>query len=131
MADITNQPSIGDLFADLSRDTATLIRQQMELARVELSDRMSKVANSLGKVVLGAGLAAGGLLSLVAGLVLLVAALGVPAWISALIVGGTLALIGWAVARPALAFIGRGVTPTETVQTLKESAEWVKHPTKT
>ena len=103
----------------------------MELARVELSDRMSKVANSLGKVVLGAGLAAGGLLSLVAGLVLLVAALGVPAWISALIVGGTLALIGWAVARPALAFIGRGVTPTETVQTLKESAEWVKHPTKT
>ena len=131
MADITNQPSIGDLFADLSRDTATLIRQQMELARVELSDRMSKVANSLGKVVLGAGLAAGGLLALVAGLVLLVAALGVPAWISALIVGGTLALISWAVSRQALAFIGRGVTPTETVQTLKESAEWVKHPTKT
>lgn len=132
MADVRTQPSIGELFADLSRDTATLIRQQMELARVELSDRFSRLGKSLGQVVVGGAVATGGLLSIVAGIVLAVAALGVPAWISALVVGAALALLGYALARQAITSMGReDMTPRATVQTLKESAEWVKSPTKT
>jgi len=132
MADVRTEPSIGELFADLSRETGTLIRQQMELARVELSQRVSRLGKSLGLAVLGGALATGGLLALIAGVVLAVAALGVPAWISALIVGVGVALLGYLIAQRAIAAMGReDLTPHATIQTLKESAEWVKNPTKT
>ena len=132
MADPRTQQSIGELFGDLSRDTATLIRQQMELARVELSQRFSRLGKSLGGVVLGGALATGGLLSIIAGIVLAIAALGVPAWISALAVGSFVALIGYVTAQQAISSISReDLTPHATIQTLKESAEWVKSPTKT
>lgn len=131
MADPRSEQSIGELFGNLSRETATLIRQQMELARVELSHRFARLGRSMGGVVLGGALATGGLLSIIAGIVLAISALGVPAWISALAVGAFVALLGYVTAQQAISSITReDLTPQATMQTLKESAEWVKTPTK-
>jgi hypothetical protein len=132
MGDARTQPSIGELFSELSRETATLIRQQMELARVELTARVSRLGRELGRVVMGGAIASGGLLAVVAGIVLAVTELGVPAWIAALGVGAVLALVGYVLARQALSAIGRDdLIPPATAQTLKENAEWIKTPTGT
>lgn len=126
------QPSIAELFGELTRETGTLIRQQMELARLELSQRVSRLGKGLTRVVIGGALATGGLLAIVAGIVLAVTALGVPAWVSALVVGAVLALAGYALAQQAISAMSREeLAPQATIETLKENAEWIKTPTRT
>lgn len=126
------QPSIGELFGELTRETGTLIRQQMELARLELSQRVSRLGKGLTRVVIGGALATGGLLAIVAGIVLAVTAMGVPAWVSALVVGGALALAGYLLAQQAISAMSRDdLAPQATIETLKENAEWIKTPTRT
>lgn len=126
------QPSIGELFGELTRETGTLIRQQMELARLELSQRVSRLGRGLTRVVIGGALATGGLLAIVAGIVLAVTALGVPAWVSALVVGAVLALAGYLLAQQAISAMSReDLAPQVTIETLKENAEWIKTPTRT
>ena len=126
------QPTSGELFGELTRETGTLIRQQMELARLELSQRVSRLGKGLTRVVIGGALATGGLLAIVAGIVLAVTALGVPAWVSALVVGAALALVGYLVAQQAIAAMSReDLRPQATLDTLKENAEWIKTPTRT
>lgn len=126
------QPTIGELFGELTRETGMLIRQQMELARLELSQRVSRLGRGLTRVVIGGALATGGLLAIVAGIVLAVTALGVPAWVSALVVGAVLALIGYVLAQQAIAAMSREeLAPQATLETLKENAEWIKTPTRT
>ena len=126
------QPTIGELFGELTRETGTLIRQQMELARLELSQRVSRLGKGLTRVVIGGALATGGLLAIVAGIVLAVTALGVPAWVSALVVGAALTLVGYLLAQQAIAAMSReDLTPQATLETLKENAEWIKTPTRT
>ena len=126
------QPSIGELFGELTRETGTLIRQQMELARLELSQRVSRLGKGLTRVVIGGALATGGLLAIVAGIVLAVTAMGVPAWVSALVVGAALALAGYLVAQQAISAMSRDdLAPQATIETLKENAEWIKTPTRT
>lgn len=126
------QPTIGELFGELTRETGTLIRQQMELARLELSQRVSRLGRGLTRVVIGGALATGGLLAIVAGIVLAVTALGVPAWVSALVVGAVLALVGYVLAQQAIAAMSREeLAPQATLETLKENAEWIKTPTRT
>lgn len=126
------QPTIGELFGELTRETGTLIRQQMELARLELSQRVSRLGRGLTRVVIGGALATGGLLAIVAGIVLAVTALGVPGWVSALVVGAVLALVGYVLAQQAIAAMSREeLAPQATIETLKENAEWIKAPTRT
>jgi hypothetical protein len=126
------QPTIGELFGELTRETGTLIRQQMELARLELSQRVSRLGRGLTRVVIGGALATGGLLAIVAGIVLAVTALGVPAWVSALVVGAVLALVGYVLAQQAISAMSREeLAPQATLETLKENAEWIKTPTRT
>jgi xanthine/uracil permease len=126
------QPTIGELFGELTRETGTLIRQQMELARLELSQRVSRLGRGLTRVVIGGALATGGLLAIVAGIVLAVTALGVPAWLSALVVGAVLALVGYVLAQQAISAMSRDeLAPQATIETLKENAEWIKTPTRT
>lgn len=126
------QPSIAELFGELTRETGTLIRQQMELARLELSQRVSRLGKGLTRVVIGGALATGGLLAIVAGIVLAVTALGVPAWVSALVVGAVLTLAGYALAQQAISAMSREeLAPQATIETLKENAEWIKTPTRT
>jgi FAD/FMN-containing dehydrogenase len=104
----------------------------MELARLELSQRVSRLGKGLTRVVIGGALATGGLLAIVAGIVLAVTAMGVPAWVSALVVGAALALVGYLLAQQAITAMSReDLTPQATLETLKENAEWIKTPTRT
>jgi len=119
--------SIGELFSKLSNETSTLIRQEMELARAELTEKGKEAGKGAG---LFGGAGAVGLLgagALTAGIVLLLD-LAIAAWLAAIIVG----LIYVAVAA-LLGLQGRDrikratpPVPEQTVDTVKEDVEWAK-----
>ena len=121
------EQSIGDLLKQLSQETSTLVRQEMALARAELTEKGKEAGKGAG---LFGGAGAVGLLgagALTAGIILLLD-LAIAAWLAAIIVG----LIYVAVA----AFLGlkgrdkiQAATPPvpeQTVDTVKEDVEWAK-----
>ncbi|MBX3013000.1 MAG: phage holin family protein [Caldilineaceae bacterium] len=120
------EPSIGTLFTDLTDDMGKLVRQEIELARVET---MQKVKRATRSVVM---MAAGGLVVYAGVITLLIAAaiaLGalMPYWLSALLVGGVALIVGAILissGRSALTHLT--VVPENTVESIKEDARWAK-----
>ncbi|MBC8103961.1 MAG: phage holin family protein [Cytophagales bacterium] len=90
--------SIGELFGDLTRETTQLVRQEINLAKTEMSVKATKVGKDIGLIAAGGVLAYTGLLALVAFLILALIQAGLTPWVSALLVGVVLAGIGGALA---------------------------------
>jgi uncharacterized membrane protein YqjE len=118
--------SLGDLFGNLTSELSELVRSEMELARVEIREEAAKAGRAAG--LLGAG----GLIAYLGlGLVAMAAAWGLAEVIDAgwafLIVGVVIAAIG-----AVLVMKGRDQlrevrpVPEETVETLKEDAQWAR-----
>jgi uncharacterized membrane protein YqjE len=120
--------SLGDLFAELSRDTSTLIRKEFELAQVEMSRKLSHAARQVAFLLVGAAVVYAGLLALVAGLVLILVRMGAaPSWAAALIVAlAVLAIGGLLVGRSISALRAASLVPTKTIQSVRETTEWAK-----
>ena len=120
------EQSIGDLMRQLSQETSTLVRQEMALARAELSEKGKRAGVGAGMLG-GAGVA--GLLALGTLTAFLILLLNewMDAWLAALIL-----TVVWAVIAGVLALQGRNkvqeATPPapQTVETLKEDVEWAK-----
>jgi len=122
-----NDKSLGELFAELSQDTATLIRKEVELARVELTTRASRMGRHAAYIAVGGAVAYAGLLAIVAALVIILQVLGLTWWAAAAIVGIVVALIGYMFVQRGISALQRdSLTPTETIKTLKEDAAWAK-----
>lgn len=122
--------STGELVRDLSEQASTLVRQEIELAKVEMTEK-GRQAGIGAALLVGAGVA--GLATLGALTAFLILALdeAVPGWAAALIV-----TLLWAGVALALAAFGRQKlreatppVPEKTVETLKEDIEWLRHPT--
>ncbi len=122
--------SLGELFAELSRETSNLVRQEVQLAKTELSDKASQAGKDIGFLAVGGAVAYAGFLALLAAITALLA-LWMPVWVSALIVGVVVAGIGYFLVRKGLNDLKRvDLKPTQTIETLKEDKEWVKEQTK-
>ena len=127
----TDPRSLGEMFADLSREARLLIHQEIQLAKTEISQNARRVVPSLTMIVAGGLIAYGGLLAIVAAVVLGLIAIGLAAWAAALLGGLVVAVIGYALLRAGLAsFRPQDLTPRETIQTLKEDARWLKTQTR-
>jgi uncharacterized membrane protein SpoIIM required for sporulation len=125
-----DERSLGELFADLARETSNLVRQEVRLARTEMTEKVTQVGRDGGTIGMGGAIAYAGFLAIVAALIL---GLGqfLPLWLSALIIGLVVAGIGYAVLQRGLSALKRAnLTPHETIETLKEDAEWAKDQTK-
>lgn len=119
--------SIGELFGKLSDETSTLIRQEMELARAELTEKGKEAGKGAGLFGGAASVALLGAGAITAGIILLLD-LAIAAWLAAIVVG--LIYVGIA------AFLGlqgrnriQAATPPvpeQTVETVKEDVEWAK-----
>jgi hypothetical protein len=112
--------SIGELIGDLTRETTQLVRQEINLAKTEMTVKATKVAKDIGLIAAGGVLAFLGSIALVAFLILVLVRLGLGPWIAALIVGLVLAGIGGALAMSGLKKL-REVDPVphQTVEALK------------
>jgi uncharacterized membrane protein YqjE len=113
--------SLGELLGDLTRDITSLVRQEITLARVEMSDKAANIGKQLGLLAVGGALAYSGVLAIVAALVIVLANAGLPWWASALIVGVVAAAIGGLIVKKGLdAIKGQDLVPRQTLDSLKE-----------
>lgn len=120
--------SLGELFSELSRETSTLVRQEVDLAKTELTHKAAEVGKDVGFLAAGALVAYAGFLTLVAMVVIAMAQLGVAWWLSALIVGVVVLLVGGLLVRTGLtALRNEGMAPKQTIETLQEDAQWAKN----
>ena len=121
---------IGTLLRDLTHSGATLVRDEVRLARLEIGDVVAGIGRGTAFVAAGSVLLLLGALSVVAGLVLLVGDQWMPAdryWLAALIVMLIAGALAACLAKRGLTLISPShLAPRETVQTLKEDEEWVK-----
>ncbi len=121
--------SIGELIAELSRETATLVRQEVQLAKAEMSQKASRVGKNVGFLVVGGVVAYTGLLAIVAAVIIVLGGL-IPLWLSALVVGLVIAVVGLLlVVKGANTLRREEPVPRETVETLKEDREWLRDQT--
>jgi hypothetical protein len=127
-ADPRERP-IGELVKDLSSQTSTLVRKEIELARAEIQQK-GKVAGK-GAGMLG-GAAVAGLLALGALTAALIALLdkAMDTWIAALIVMALWAVVALVLAKSGQKALQSATPPApQTVETVKEDIQWAKNPT--
>jgi len=118
--------SLGDLFAQLANETSTLVRQEVALAKAEVTKNAKEVGKNVGYLAIGGAIAYASLLAVIAGLTLLLAKV-MPAWGASLVVGIVVALVGWVLIGKAISALQNAdVAPRKTVETLKEDATWMK-----
>ena len=92
-------PSVGELLRDLASDSATLIRQELVLARTEAQDKLQQTLTASVELLSGSLLAFAALIVLLDALVYGLTEAGMERWLAALIVGGVVAAIGFLLVR--------------------------------
>jgi uncharacterized membrane protein YqjE len=119
--------STGDLFKQLSEQTSTLVKKEVELAKVELTEKGKQAG-------VGAGMFGGAGLIAVLGLAALTAAViaglseAMDTWLAALIVGAVYLAVAGVLALMGRDRVKRGVPPVpeQAIETTKEDVEWAK-----
>ena len=120
-----NRP-LGDLFGDLATEMSNLVRQEVALAKVEVTQKAKYVGRNVGYLVVGGAVAYAALLAILAAIVMLLARV-MPHWGATLIVGVVVGAISWMlIGKAMMALQQADLTPRETVETLKEDATWMK-----
>ncbi|HSN86381.1 MAG TPA: phage holin family protein [Thermoanaerobaculia bacterium] len=126
--------SLGQLLKELTSETTTLLKQEVDLAKTEMSEKASRVGTNLGSLAVGGGVAFLGALALLAaaiyGLTSILdqfMSLGVAVWLAPLIIGLILAAVGYSLVKKALETLKReSLTPQKTTESLQENKEWLK-----
>jgi len=122
-----DERSLGELFGDLARESSTLIRQEMELAKTELSQKAGHVGKDVAFLAVGGLVVYAGLLAVLAAIIIGLAAAGLPWWVSALLVGLVVLGIGYGLVQKGLSDLKRSnLAPTQTIESLKRDAQAVK-----
>ena len=123
--------SLGELFSDLSQQTAALIKQEMRLAKAELSDKLTDVGKHAAMI--GAALAFGltAVIAVAAAIALLLVEIGVEPWGAALITAAAMGLAAFVLAQAGItALRKKSIAPVETIHSLKETTQWLKNGTR-
>ncbi len=128
MPELRQERSIGELFGQLSQDMTLLVRQEVQLARSELGEKISRLTTNLISVIAGGFVAYVGALALVAALILGLHDLAeISPWVSALIVGAVLAVAGYVMLQRGLAELKRvDLAPRRTVENIKDDVQAIK-----
>jgi MFS family permease len=118
--------SLGELFADLTREIVTLVRQEAALARTEMTEKASRIGKNVGFLVAGGAVAYAGLLALIAAIIITLAQnTELTWWGSAFLVGAVVAgLGGFLVWKGVEALKHLDLAPRATIETLKEDQQW-------
>jgi uncharacterized membrane protein YqjE len=120
--------SLGELFGALTQDLGMLVRQETQLAKVEIQEKLSRATRDLVSLAAG-GLVAwiGGLAVVTALILLLIQPVGLAPWLAALVVGVVLAVIGTVMLRGGLRDLRHmDPAPRRTVESIKDDIELVK-----
>lgn len=127
MVEVTK--SIGELFQELSDEIKRLVSEELELARTELLEKISKAGRDAIMIAAGGAVLMAGALVMLAFLVAVIS-LALPVWLSALIVGVVMTVTGALLVMKSVSDLKRGaLKPGRTIDSLKEIREegqWLK-----
>ena len=117
---------IGELVKDLASQTSTLVRQEIQLAQAEVTEKGKLAGKGAGLL---AGAAVAGLLALGALTAALIALLdkAMATWVAALIVTALWLIVAAVLAKVGQNALQRATPPApQTVETVKEDIQWAK-----
>lgn len=134
VSNVKEDLSIVQLLRGLTLETRTLLKQEVNLAKAEMTEKASRVGHNLGSLAVGGAVALLGALALLAAVVYGLTSilntfmsLGVAVWLAPLIVGAILAAIGYSLVKKALETLKReSLAPEKTTQSLQENKAWLK-----
>jgi uncharacterized membrane protein YqjE len=123
--------SLGELFSDLSQQTADLIRQEMRLAKAELSEKFSDAGRHALMIGAAVVFALTAVIAVAAATTLLMIELGLAPWLSAAITAAVMAVIAFVLAQSGISALRKTtIAPVETMQSIKETTQWLKNETR-
>jgi hypothetical protein len=127
MEDRREDRSLGSLFSDLTNQMATLVRQELDLARTEVSVKATAVTRDAAMIGIGGALLYAALLAALVMVGLLLVDLGLEPWLSALIVAIAGGVLGGALVMRGRSHLAeQDLAPKRTVETIKDDAAWAK-----
>ena len=113
--------SIGELLSTLTQDLIMLVKQELTLAKTEMSQKIAHVTKHLGILVAGGAVAYAGVIILLIGLAYLLDTILHHQWLSFLIIGAAAAGGGGFFVMKALAAIRKeDLKPHQTIESFKK-----------
>lgn len=124
--------SLPELFSDLMRESSTLVRNEIDLAKAEMGEKLSQVSTALTSLVIGAIVALAGALVVLDGVVYTLAEFtGLELWGAALLVGIIVLIIGLVMLKKGRSNLdARNLVPRRTTESLRRDKEFVKEQAK-
>lgn len=130
----TESRSLADLIRDLRDESTALLRQEVALAKTEMTEKASKVGRNVGYLSVGGAIAFLGaiflLLAISEGLRLAINDTDWAPhgdWVAPLLVGLTVAVIGaMLIGKAKHALQETSLVPDKTIETLKEDKQWAQ-----
>jgi xanthine/uracil permease len=122
---------IGDLLGDLGRQVSTLVRREIDLAKVEITTGVGRLGRGAAMSGVGGVLVYAGLLFLLAAIAFALIDAGLDPWIATGIVGLVVLVIGGIVTSMGVNQIREAnPAPTQTAETVKENVDYLKEQVK-
>jgi xanthine/uracil permease len=132
--------SAGDLAKELTQEASLLIRQEIQLAKLEMTEKLSRMGRNIG-IAIGGGLVAyAGFLALVQAAVNGLGTgiwrvdnswLWLAVWLSPLVIGLLVVGIGYAMLRGAMSNLKKqNIVPEKTMETMRENKQWLENQVK-
>lgn len=127
---IKDERSLGNLLSELAGETGLLVRQEVALAQAELTQKATSIGKNVGFLVVGGAIGYAALLAVLAAIIVGLSYF-VPLWLAALIVGLVVGIVAAVLISSALkALKNTDLKPVQTVDSLKEDAQWLKNQVK-
>jgi len=121
------EPSLGELFSNLTANTQTLVKQELTLAKTELTQSAKDIGLAVAKIIAAALILYTGLIILLFATVALLHKIAFSWWVSGLIVGGVVILVGvFLVLRAKAQLSAANLKPTATIASIKDDAAFAK-----
>lgn len=123
---IGEERSIAALVTELTQETTTLFRKEIQLAKAEVSEKVSQLGSGLISAVAGGLIAFIGLQALIAAAIIGLAST-MEWWLSALIVGAAVLIVGMIVVMVGLNRLkAEKLAPKRTINTLRDNNTWAR-----
>ena len=118
---------VGELLKQLSEETSTLVRQELDLAKAEMAEKGKHAGKGIG-LFSGAGLFGLGAFLALTTAIIAALSLVMDVWLAALIVAVVYGVVAAVLAKSGQSQIKEATpaAPEQTVETLKEDVEWAK-----
>jgi xanthine/uracil permease len=125
MVDGDSRP-LGEVVQSLSQEFRSLVELEVALAKSEMSQKVSEAGKDVGYIAAGGFVIYAGFLAIMAAVAIWLA-IYIPAWLSALIVGVVVALIGYVLVRKGMGDLkSRNMVPEQTLASLRDDKQAIQ-----